>query len=152
MLDLRGTYQILCSLGVQSPDVSCLCATLACAVQKAGLHILQGARCVCIISRGRRLTNECKEQQPTMIFTVSPDAPFSSYTPDNTPYKDEKLGILFETEEMMQDTLVLLRFNCPDSSCDHTATGWHDLKLHVRGIHKKFMWCVPVCPRLSLMV
>ncbi|KAN0116623.1 hypothetical protein V8E52_005767 [Russula decolorans] len=81
----------------------------------------------------------CKERQPTVIFTVSPDTPFSSYTPENTPFKDEKLVISFETEEMMQDTLVLLRFNCPDSSCDHMATGWNDLKLHVRGVHKKFM-------------
>ena len=52
----------------------------------------------------------------------------------------------------MQDTLVLLRFNCPDSSCDHMATGWNDLKLHVRGVHKKFMWCAPIYPHLSLMV
>ncbi|KAI0265756.1 hypothetical protein BGY98DRAFT_1091879 [Russula aff. rugulosa BPL654] len=68
----------------------------------------------------------CKERQPTVIFTVSPDAPFSSYTPENTPFKDE-------------NSLVLLRFNCPDSSCDHMAIGWNDLKLHVRGVHKKFM-------------
>lgn len=136
---------------MQSPDVPRLCITLACAVQKAGLYILQGARYVCIKSRGRRLTDGCKEQQPTMIFTVSPDALFSSYTPESTPYRDEKLGILFETEEMMQDTLVLLRFDCPDSSCDHTATGWHDLKLHVRGIHKKFMWYAPIYLRLSPM-
>ena len=98
------------------------------------------------------LTNECKEQQPTIIFTVSPDASFLSYTPESTPYKDEKLAISFETEEMMQDSLVLLRFSCPDSSCDHVATGWHDLKLHVRGIHKKFMWCAPIFLRLSLIV
>ena len=144
MLDLRRTDQILCGLGVQPPDVPCLCVALACAVQKARLHILQGVRFVRITSQGGRLTNCCKEPQPTVIFTVSPDAPFLSYTPESAPFKDEKLAILFETEEMMQDCLVLLRFNCLDSSCDYTATGWHDLKLHVRGIHKKFMWCVPI--------
>lgn len=119
----------------------CLCIALACAVQEAGLHILQGARC---FSPSGRLTNDRKEPQPTVIFTVSPDAPFLSYTPEGTPFKDEKLTILFETEEMMQDSLVLLRFICPDPSCDYTATGWNDLKLHVRGIHKKLMWCVPI--------
>jgi len=152
VLDLRRTYQILCGLRVQPSDVPCLCFTLACAVQKVGLHILQGVHRVCLTSRNGLLTNECKERQPTVIFTVSPDAPFSSYTPENTPYKDEKLVISFETEEMMQDSLVLLRFNCPDSSCDHMATGWNDLKLHVRGVHKKFMWCAPICPRLSAIV
>jgi hypothetical protein len=145
---MRRTYQVLCSLGVQPSDVPCLCVTLTCTVQKAGLHILQGAH---IMSRTGRLTNKCKERQPTVIFTISPDSPFSSYTSESTPYKDEKLAISFETEEMMQDSLVLLRFNCPDSSCEHVATGWNDLKLHVRGIHKKFMWCAPICPRLSVL-
>lgn len=152
MLDLRRTYQILCGLGVQPSDVPYLCVALTCAVQKARLHILQGAHRVCFTSCNGLLTNECKERQPTVIFTVSPDAPFSSYTPENTPFKDEKLVISFETEEMMQDSLVLLRFNCPDSSCDHMATGWNDLKLHVRGVHKKFMWCASICPRLSVIV
>ncbi len=87
-----------------------------------------------------------------VIFTLSPDAPFSSYTPESTPFKDKKLMISFETEEMMQDSLALLRFSCPDSSCDHMAMGWNDLKLHVRGVHKKFMWYASICPHLSVMV
>ncbi|KAI9511097.1 hypothetical protein F5148DRAFT_1173692 [Russula earlei] len=81
----------------------------------------------------------CKELQPTVMFTVSADAPFLSYAPENVPYRDEKLAISFETEEMMQDSLILLRFNCPDPSCDYIATGWNDLELHVRGAHKRFM-------------
>ena len=112
-------------------------------------------RKVCIASAlclAVHLTNECKEPRPTVIFTVSPDAPFSSYTPESTPYKDEKLAILFETEGMMQDSLVLLYFNCPDSSCNYIATGWNDLKLHVRGTHKKFMWCAPIFLLLSPIV
>ncbi|KAI0306282.1 hypothetical protein B0F90DRAFT_1814209 [Multifurca ochricompacta] len=81
----------------------------------------------------------CKEPQPTIIFTVSPDAPFSSYTPEGIPLNDQRLAISFESQEMMQDSLVLLRFNCPDSSCDFVATGWNDLKLHARGVHGKLM-------------
>jgi len=56
---------------------------------------------------------------------------------------------------MMEDTLILLRFNCPDGSCDYIASGWSDLKLHVRGLHGNLMWyerfptqvCVPSKPR-----
>ncbi|OAX34326.1 hypothetical protein K503DRAFT_724683 [Rhizopogon vinicolor AM-OR11-026] len=81
----------------------------------------------------------CKEPQPTVIFTTSPDALFSSYTPDMIPHKDSKLMIYFETEDMMEETLILLRFNCPDSQCDYTATGWGDLKLHIRATHGKMM-------------
>lgn len=43
---------------------------------------------------------------------------------------------------MMEDTLILLRFNCPDQSCDYIASGWGDLKLHVRAVHGKLMWLV----------
>ena len=36
---------------------------------------------------------------------------------------------------MMEDALILLRFNCPDGDggCDYIASGWSDLKLHVKG-------------------
>ncbi|KAG1827422.1 uncharacterized protein BJ212DRAFT_1312222 [Suillus subaureus] len=81
----------------------------------------------------------CKEPQTTVIFTTSPDALFSSYTPDMIPHKDSKLLIYFESTDMMEETLILLRFNCPDSQCDYTGTGWSDLKLHVRGTHGKVM-------------
>ncbi|KAF7966741.1 hypothetical protein HWV62_37215, partial [Athelia sp. TMB] len=89
----------------------------------------------------------CKTPQPTVIFTTSPDAEFLSYTPDSIPYKDSKLGIFFETQAMMEETLILLRFNCPDSSCDYIGAGWGDLKLHVRGVHGK-MLC-DVCIRFK---
>ncbi|KAG7100058.1 hypothetical protein E1B28_001843 [Marasmius oreades] len=81
----------------------------------------------------------CKEPQPTVIFTVSEDQPFSEYNTDEMVYKDERLSIVFETEEMMEETLILLRFNCPDTECDYIAKGWSDLKLHVRAHHNKLM-------------
>ncbi|KAF9242003.1 hypothetical protein BU15DRAFT_72940 [Melanogaster broomeanus] len=81
----------------------------------------------------------CKEPQSTLIFTSSPDALFSSYTPDSIPHKDPKLSIFFETVDMMEETLILLRFNCPDPECDYTASGWGDLKLHTRALHGKMM-------------
>jgi hypothetical protein len=105
------------------------------------------ARCALRLARlWGFLTNARKEPQPTVVFTLSPDAPFSSYTPESIPFKDEKLALSFEMEEIMHESMLLLRFNCPDSSCEYMATGWSDLKLHVRGIHKKFMWCVPLFP------
>ncbi|KAF8447367.1 hypothetical protein L210DRAFT_3609760 [Boletus edulis BED1] len=81
----------------------------------------------------------CKEPQSTVIFTASPDADFASYTPDAIPYKDPKLAIFFETQDMMEETLILLRFNCPDAECDYTAPGWGDLKLHTRAVHGKLL-------------
>lgn len=77
-----------------------------------------------------------------VIFTVSPDAIFSSYNPETMHFKDAKLSIYFETQEMMEDTLILLRFNCPDSECTYIGNGWGDLRLHVRATHAKLMWFV----------
>ncbi|KAH0826958.1 hypothetical protein J3R83DRAFT_4616 [Lanmaoa asiatica] len=83
--------------------------------------------------------NVPREPQLTVIFTTSPDTDFSSYTPDAIPYKDAKLAIFFETEDMMEETLILLRFNCSDPECDYTAPGWGDLKLHARAVHGKML-------------
>ncbi|EJD53218.1 hypothetical protein AURDEDRAFT_81510 [Auricularia subglabra TFB-10046 SS5] len=81
----------------------------------------------------------CKAPQPSVVQTLSPDAPYESFTSDNTPFVDEKLDIRFESQEMMEDTLLLLRFNCPDADCTFYGTGWADLKQHVRATHKKSM-------------
>lgn len=77
-----------------------------------------------------------------MIFTTSPDALWSTYTPDMIPYKDAKLSVSFETQEMMEETLILLRFNCPDPECPYIGSSWNDLRLHTRAVHGKLMWYV----------
>ncbi|KAH7107659.1 hypothetical protein BKA62DRAFT_684056 [Auriculariales sp. MPI-PUGE-AT-0066] len=79
----------------------------------------------------------CKTDQPRIIQTLSPDALFESFAP--LPFTDNKLDIAFESQEMMEDTLLLLRFNCPDPDCTFYGTGWSDLKQHVRAVHKKSM-------------
>ncbi|KAF8810370.1 hypothetical protein BYT27DRAFT_7186816 [Phlegmacium glaucopus] len=81
----------------------------------------------------------CKLPQTIVIFTASPDAPFSSYNPETMQFKDTKLSVYFETQEMMEDTLILLRFNCPDSECAYIGNGWGDLRLHVRATHAKLL-------------
>ncbi|KAL5490244.1 hypothetical protein ACEPAI_5077 [Sanghuangporus weigelae] len=79
----------------------------------------------------------CKHPQCLVIFTSSPSSQFEDYKTDEMPYKDLKLSIAFETQEMMEETLILLRFNCPDEDCPFIARGWNDLKVHVRGTHGK---------------
>ena len=87
-----------------------------------------------------RISSSRQEPQSSLIFTTSPTATFKSFGPGDIPYKDNKLSVFFETQEMMEDTLILLRFNCPDGSCDYIASGWNDLRLHVRGSHGNLMW------------
>ncbi|KAJ7279657.1 hypothetical protein C8J57DRAFT_136041 [Mycena rebaudengoi] len=81
----------------------------------------------------------CKDPQPVMVFTISPDALFASFDTSTMQWKDAKLGISFETQEMMEETVLLLRFNCPDAECVYLGNGWGDLKLHTRATHGRLM-------------
>lgn len=78
-----------------------------------------------------------------MVFTASPDALFASFETEKMAWKDVKLAIYFESQEMMEETLLLLRFNCPDAECDFIGNSWSDIKLHVRATHGRLMWCAP---------
>lgn len=51
-----------------------------------------------------------QHSQPNVIFTISPSKPYEEYKDDSIPYSDDKLNISFETNEMMEETLILLRF------------------------------------------
>jgi hypothetical protein len=51
-------------------------------------------------------------------FTISLDAPFSCYTLES----DSRISAYFETQEMMEDILILLQFNFRDSELRFRAT------------------------------
>ncbi|SGY39721.1 BQ5605_C003g02268 [Microbotryum silenes-dioicae] len=103
----------------------------------------------------------CKTECDRVVFTSSPDRPYLDFPDSVVPFSDAKvsraqtclacarsaadkarptshrqLGISFETREQMDDSLALLRFNCPISTCDSICLGWGDLKRHVRSSHQ----------------
>ena len=41
--------------------------------------------------------------------------------------------------EIFDDTVLLLRYNCPEEDCEVACFGWPDLHRHVRNIHHKMM-------------
>jgi E3 ubiquitin-protein ligase ZNF598 len=51
-----------------------------------------------------------QEPQESVIFTLHPEAHYASYATEKMPFIDSKLGIYFETREMKEDTLILLRY------------------------------------------
>lgn len=88
-------------------------------------------------------TKECSSCRSTMdrlIFTSSPTKHFADFTAQDLPYSDAKLAISFETREAMEDTLILLRYNCPDERCEVTSAGWADLKMHAKRDHDRLIW------------
>ncbi|KAG0367774.1 hypothetical protein BC939DRAFT_407744 [Gamsiella multidivaricata] len=79
----------------------------------------------------------CKADQGIMIFTRDPEKAFQDYDLKQMAYFDRKLNVYFEDQEMYEDTMVLLRFNCPDPTCEVACPdGWNQLKSHVKKVHK----------------
>lgn len=99
-----------------------------------------------LIVRGRSRPDAnmslCERQTPIerLIFTPSPDKLFEEFRPTDIPFSDPKLSISFETREAMEETLILLRFNCPDPRCEVASAGWADLKMHARRDHGRLIW------------
>ncbi|KAF9334822.1 hypothetical protein BG006_001413 [Podila minutissima] len=90
----------------------------------------------------------CKADQGIMIFTRDAEKPFQEYQLSSMAYFDRKLNVYFEDQEMYEDTMVLLRFNCPDPTCEVACPdGWNQLKSHVKKVHK-LMLC-DLCVRFK---
>ncbi|KAG2173504.1 hypothetical protein INT44_007095 [Umbelopsis vinacea] len=78
----------------------------------------------------------CKTEQKKVVFTKDPVKLFQDYTKADTPLIDKHLNIRFEDQQIFQDSMILLQFNCPEPSCEVAcAGGWPELKRHVKKEH-----------------
>lgn len=67
------------------------------------------------------------------------DKRFEDYTDKDITTTDSNIGIKYTKEDIVGDTVLLLRYNCPDADCDFAGLGWPDLHRHVKSAHKKRM-------------
>lgn len=81
----------------------------------------------------------CRTAAPFVIFTDDATKRFDEYGAADVTSADENIGIRYTNEDIVGDTVLLLRYNCPDMSCDIAALGWPDLHRHVRTTHHKKM-------------
>ncbi|KAF2166414.1 hypothetical protein M409DRAFT_54765 [Zasmidium cellare ATCC 36951] len=81
----------------------------------------------------------CRTEAATVIFTDDPEKRYEDYETTDFFRTDQNLGISYEKPEIFEDTVLLLRYNCPDESCDIACMGWPDLHRHVRSVHQKVM-------------
>ncbi|KAA8643665.1 hypothetical protein EYZ11_003383 [Aspergillus tanneri] len=81
----------------------------------------------------------CRTESNYVIFTDDPAKRFEDFTDKDFSRKDDNLGIEYENDEIFEDTVLLLRYNCPDTSCDVACLGWPDLHRHVKSKHGKVM-------------
>ncbi|KAL8299976.1 hypothetical protein RB593_009700 [Gaeumannomyces tritici] len=81
----------------------------------------------------------CRTAAPFVIFTDDANKRFDEYTSSDISSADENIGIRYTNEDIVGDTVLLLRYNCPDASCDYAGLGWPDLHRHTRSAHNKRM-------------
>lgn len=76
---------------------------------------------------------------PFVLFTDESTKRYGDYSDADVTSTDDNIGIRYTNEDIVGDTVLLLRYNCPDDSCDFAGLGWPDLHRHVRSIHHKKM-------------
>ncbi|KAL1843450.1 hypothetical protein VTJ49DRAFT_1560 [Mycothermus thermophilus] len=81
----------------------------------------------------------CRTTAPFVIFTDDPNKRYDEYTDADITSTDDNIGIRYAGEDIVGDTVLLLRYNCPDAECDFAGLGWQDLHRHVRSVHHKKM-------------
>ncbi|KAJ5924292.1 hypothetical protein N7466_008479 [Penicillium verhagenii] len=79
----------------------------------------------------------CRTEASFVIFTDDPNRQFEDFQKKDFARTDDNLGVLYENDEIFEDTVLLLRYNCPDEDCDVACLGWPDLHRHVKSKHSK---------------
>ncbi|KAK4869003.1 hypothetical protein LT330_006612 [Penicillium expansum] len=81
----------------------------------------------------------CRTESNFVIFTDDPVRRYEDFNKKDFARTDDNLGIEYESDEIFGDTVLLLRYNCPDEDCDVACLGWPDLHRHVKSKHSKVM-------------
>ncbi|KAI9664992.1 MAG: hypothetical protein M1821_006440 [Bathelium mastoideum] len=81
----------------------------------------------------------CRTNSHSVIFTDNATKRYEDFNDEDFARVDDNLGIRYEKQDIFEDTVLLLRYNCPTPSCDVACLGWPDLHRHVKGVHGKMM-------------
>lgn len=87
----------------------------------------------------RHVLTPVQTEAKFVIFTDDPVKRYEDFVDSYFAQIDDVLGIKYENKEIHDDTVLLLRYNCPDKDCDIACWGWPDLHRHVKSVHHKIM-------------
>ncbi|KAE9970147.1 hypothetical protein EG327_010367 [Venturia inaequalis] len=90
-------------------------------------------------AEGEEEDEDAETSSEYVIFTDDPDKRFEEFAPANYFQTDQALGIRYGNQEIFEDTVLLLRYNCPDGECDVACLSWPDLHRHVKSAHQRSM-------------
>jgi hypothetical protein len=82
----------------------------------------------------------CRTESEFVIFTHNTDKRYEDFKPSEIVFQNPALGIKYDDQAISDDTSLLLRYNCPEPSCDQAGLGWPGLHRHVRAVHNRVMW------------
>lgn len=82
----------------------------------------------------------CRSSAEYVIFTDDGGKRFEDFSHQDFAKSDPSLGIHYGTNNIYEDTVLLLRYNCPEVQCEMACYGWPDLHRHVRNVHHRIMW------------
>ena len=86
-----------------------------------------------------RACAHCRSEAPFVVFTDDASKRYEDFKDAEMTRIDNNLGIKYDKNEIFEDTVLLLRYNCPDKECDVACLGWPDLHRHVKTKHGKIM-------------
>ncbi|MCJ1454279.1 hypothetical protein MMC28_004631 [Mycoblastus sanguinarius] len=86
-----------------------------------------------------RACAHCRTDAKFVIFTDDATKRYEGFVDADFQETDEVLGIKYEQKDIHADTVLLLRYNCPDHDCDIACWGWPDLHRHVKDVHRKVL-------------
>jgi len=86
-----------------------------------------------------RACAHCRSEAKFVVFTDDATKRYEDFSHTDFQETDNALGIRYENKEIYGDTVLLLRYNCPDQSCDIACRGWPDLHHHVRVVHHRVL-------------
>ncbi|KAF2034649.1 hypothetical protein EK21DRAFT_56154 [Setomelanomma holmii] len=81
----------------------------------------------------------CRTESDHVILTDDAEKNYQDFTAADFFESNDSLGIHFENPQVLEDTRLLLQYNCPEADCDVAALGWPDLHRHVKTVHGKVM-------------
>ncbi|KAI5286541.1 hypothetical protein KEM54_006693, partial [Ascosphaera aggregata] len=95
-------------------------------------------------AKGLREENSSDDDDEVCFICASkvvhrPEKTYIDFEESDFVRTDHNLGIHYESQKIYGDTVLLLRYNCPDKKCDVACLGWADLHHHVKSRHGKQM-------------
>ena len=88
-----------------------------------------------------RACAHCRTEAKFVIFTDDATKRYEDFVDADFQQVDEMLGIKYEQREIYDDTVLLLRYNCPEHDCDVACSNWPALHHHVRREHNNKVMC-----------